>query len=185
MLKRRSFAKFRVVASLALIAGSGLLINHTLTARDDATGKTGAEVILTVSGEVEQRLELKRADLAAMPRRKVTVMEHDAKPVEFEGVPLHEILRKAGAALGDRLRGESVSLVVLVGAPDGYRASFGMAELDPAFTDHEAILADRRNGMPLEEAQGPLRLIVPHEKRHARWVRSVDSITVILPQVSK
>ena len=33
------------------------------------------------------------------------------------------------------------------------------------------LLADHRDGQPLSTAEGPLRLVVPDEKRHARWVR--------------
>jgi hypothetical protein len=40
------------------------------------------------------------------------------------------------------------------------------------------LLADRRDGQPLAAAEGPLRLVVPDEKRHARWVRQVRSCTV-------
>ena len=45
-----------------------------------------------------------------------------------------------------------------------------------AFTDRVVLLADRRDNQPLPTAEGPLRLVIPDEKRHARWVRQVVSI---------
>jgi len=163
------------IAAICLYAGT-----ETIVASGEPR-KFAADGSLVVTGEVERKLELKLEDLAAMPRSKVTVKGPDAKPVEYEGVPLHEILKMAGVASGERLRGEAVSLVVLVAAPDGYRASFGIAELDPAFTDRIVLLADLRDGKPLADTEGPLRLVIPHEKRHARWVRTVESVTVYLP----
>jgi len=63
-----------------------------------------------------------------------------------------------------------------VEAADGYRVVFAVAELDPASTDRVVLLADRRDGKPLVGAQGPLRIVVPDEKRHSRWVRQVISL---------
>jgi DMSO/TMAO reductase YedYZ molybdopterin-dependent catalytic subunit len=143
--------------------------------------EVSSETILKVTGEVERPLTLKQTDLARLPRTKVSVTEHGNERAEFEGVQLHEILKSAGVAHGERLRGEAVSLVVLVGAPDGYRVSFGIADLDPGFTDRVVLLADHRNGELLSDPQGPLRLVVPDDKRHGRWVRTVESITVVLP----
>jgi hypothetical protein len=35
-----------------------------------------------------------------------------------------------------------------------------------------------RDGKPLSETEGPLRIVVPHDKRQARWVRQVTSLTI-------
>ena len=63
-------------------------------------------------------------------------------------------------------------------ASDGYRADFALAELDPDFSDKMILLADRRDGKPMAEPVGPLRLIAPDDKRPARWVRMVESVAV-------
>ena len=70
-----------------------------------------------------------------------------------------------------------MALYLLVEAADGYRVIFALPELDPAFTERVVLLADHRDGQPLSTAEGPLRLVVPDEKRHARWVRQVGSCT--------
>jgi len=53
---------------------------------------------------------------------------------------------------------------------------FALPELDPAFSDRIILLADRRDGKLLAGKEGPLRVIVPGEKRHARWIRQVIAL---------
>jgi Oxidoreductase molybdopterin binding domain len=70
---------------------------------------------------------------------------------------------------------------VLATAADGYRVVYSLAELDPAFLDSDVLVADQMNGAPLDEREGPLKLVAPHDKRPARWVRMLKSITVVVP----
>jgi hypothetical protein len=67
---------------------------------------------------------------------------------------------------------------LIASAPDGYRVLFSLTEFDPAFSDRVILLADRRDGQPLDNREGPLRLVVPGDKRHARWIRGVDALEV-------
>jgi len=113
-----------------------------------------------------------------MPQVTEHVADEKGNPVTYVGVPLSEILARAGAPLGKALRGKQMTLYLLVTASDGYRALFALAELDPAYTDKIVLLADRRDGHPLAAAEGPLRFVVPGEKRHARWVRNVTTLSI-------
>ena len=83
---------------------------------------------------------------------------------------------------GDGLRGPNMAICVLADAKDGYRVVFALPELDPGFSDNEILLVDRANGEPLSATQGPLRVVVPHEKRPARWIRNVQRIQVVRVQ---
>jgi len=56
---------------------------------------------------------------------------------------------------------------------------FSLAELDSGITDSDLIVADTIDGNPLGEKVGPLRIVAPHEKRPARWVRMLKSLTVV------
>ncbi len=40
------------------------------------------------------------------------------------------------------------------------------------------LLADRRDGQPISTKEGPLRIVVPGEKKFARWVRQVIKLRV-------
>src|SRR5262249_46171945 len=134
-------------------------------------------ILLTVSGEVEHPLRLTAKDLSRLPRRSIHAAEH-GKEADFAGVPLSSVLQLAGIPAGERLRGKGVVKYLLVDAKDGYRVVFALAELDSAFTDREVLLADRRDGKPLSEEEGPLRIVVPGEKRPARWVRQVRELKI-------
>jgi DMSO/TMAO reductase YedYZ molybdopterin-dependent catalytic subunit len=135
-------------------------------------------VLLTVGGEVAHPLKLTADDLAKLPRRTVRANTHDGKEASFDGVELSDVLKLAGVNFGEQLRGKELALFLVVGAADGYRAVFALPELDHAFTDRVVILADRRDGKPLAEKEGPLRIVVADEKREARWVRQVVTFTI-------
>ncbi len=117
-------------------------------------------------------------ELDAMPRETAGVVDEKGNHATYDGVPLIEILRRVGSPSGHDMRGKQVTLYLLVGASDGYHAVFAIAELDPAFADRHVLLADKRDGVPLSSNEGPFRIIAPEEKRHARWVRNVISLSV-------
>lgn len=137
------------------------------------------ETGLNISGEVGRPLKLTQADLAKLLRHTERAKDHDGVEAAFAGVALVDVLRLAGVTLGEQLRGKTLTTYLLVKAADGYQVVFALAELDPGFTDRVIFLADRRDGQPLSTAEGPFRIIVPGEKRHARWVRQVTTLTVL------
>ena len=114
------------------------------------------------------------AQISKLPHLTVAVQIHD-RPTQFEGVPLSSVLSLAGILLGDALRGPRMSDVLVEGAVDGNKVAFALAETDPAFATREIILADMRDGKPLDTMEGPLRVVAPGDKRPARWVRQVSS----------
>jgi DMSO/TMAO reductase YedYZ molybdopterin-dependent catalytic subunit len=137
------------------------------------------EARLSINGNVERPLQLTPADLVKLSRHTERVKDHDGVDASFSGVALVEILRLAGVALGEQLRGKALTTYLLVKAADGYQVVFALPELDSGFTDRVIFLADQRDGKPLSAKEGPLRIIVPGEKRHARWVRQVTDLTVV------
>lgn len=135
---------------------------------------------LRIGGEVSTPLVLTVADLKKMPRKTLSVVNpHDNKTETYEGVLLEELLKSAGVAQGEKLRGALMATYVIAEAEDGYRVVFSLAELDSGVLDCDISVADTMNGEPLAPKQGPYRLVAPHEKRPARWVRMLKSITVI------
>jgi hypothetical protein len=115
-----------------------------------------------------------------MPRRTLKVVNaHDKKTEVYEGVALEELLRRAGVPQGEQLRGPEMATYVIAEAEDGYRVVFSLAELDSGFLEADVLVADTMDGAPLGANQGSFRLVAPHEKRPARWVRMLKSITVV------
>jgi hypothetical protein len=97
----------------------------------------------------------------------------------YEGVPLRALLEKAGATFGETIRGKRLASYLLVEAADGYRVVIALPELDPAFTEKQVILAVLKDGKPLDAKEGPYRIMIPDEKRMARWVRQVSSLKIM------
>jgi hypothetical protein len=118
------------------------------------------------------------AQLANSPHVAVKVQDHDTQ-AQFEGVPLGTVLSSAGVQLGDKLRGPRMTEALLVEAADGYKVVFALAEADSAFATREIIVADKRDGKPLDAKEGPLRIVVPGDKRAARWVRQVTTLRIV------
>jgi DMSO/TMAO reductase YedYZ molybdopterin-dependent catalytic subunit len=147
-------------------------------ARAQTAAPSAAE--LKVGGAVSTPLTLTIADLKAMPRKTLTVVNpHDKQTEKYEGVALEEILHLAGVPKGEALRGPAMATYVLAEAADGYRVDFSLAELDAGIVESEVIVADTMDGAPLGDKLGPFRLVAPHEKRPARWVRMPKSLTVV------
>jgi DMSO/TMAO reductase YedYZ molybdopterin-dependent catalytic subunit len=148
------------------------------SASSKASSRTDSPALLQVIGEVSHPLALSAADLAKFKHQTVRAKRHDGIESQYEGVRLVDILAKAGVPVGSDLRGSAMALYLVVEASDGYRAAFALAELDPAFTDRVILLADRRDGQPLSARDGPLQIVVPGEKKHARWVRQAIKLKV-------
>ena len=89
-----------------------------------------------------------------------------------------DLLRLAGVPLGKDLRGDRMLTYLVVEATDSYRVVFALPEIDPAFTERTILLVDRHDHQPLSPHDGPLQVIVPGEKRHARKVRQVTAFTI-------
>ncbi len=136
-------------------------------------------VALRVTGDVPNHLDLGLADIAAFQRQTIRVTDEKGNRVEYGGVPVAEILEKAGAPLGKELKGPNMALGLIASAADGYRVLFSLAEFDAAFSDRVIVLADRRDGKPLDTREGPLRFVVRGDKRHARWIRGVTTLEVL------
>jgi DMSO/TMAO reductase YedYZ molybdopterin-dependent catalytic subunit len=137
-----------------------------------------AQSFVTVSGEVSNPMKLTPEALARLPRQSVKARDHGGVEAEYEGVPLAEILKQAGAKLGQDNRGPALASYLMVEASDNYKAVFAIPEFDPSFNDRMIILADHRDGKPLDAKHGPFQVIVPGEKKQARWVRMVVTLRV-------
>jgi hypothetical protein len=138
----------------------------------------GSALQLTVQTEPGKQVVLGRSDLEALPHVKVNVADL-ASPANFEGVTLKSVLEKAGVSFGESMKGKRLADCLLVEAADGYRAVIALPETDPAFTDKQILLTFLRDGKPLGEKEGPCRIVIPDEKRMARWLRQVTTLKIV------
>jgi hypothetical protein len=134
--------------------------------------------IETAEGKVISTTTVTETEMRTMPQITVKVKEHEGE-ASYSGVSLHELVARAGAPSGPKLHGKALAAYVLATAKDGYQVVYTLTEMDPAFTDDHVIVADRINGAPLPEKQGPFRLVAGHDKKPARALRMLDKIEVI------
>ena len=137
-----------------------------------------AQTSISVEGEVARPLKLTPTDIGRMKNVEVTAADRDGKEHRYSGVPVYEILQQAGVTLGPQLRGENMSKYLLVKSGDGYEVLFSLPEVDSTFASRVIILADKMDGQPLPAGKGPFRIVVPGEKKPARWIWEVTTMTV-------
>jgi DMSO/TMAO reductase YedYZ molybdopterin-dependent catalytic subunit len=166
------------VVRIQLLAGA-IALALSLVQQPNAPAKNSLATELKIWGDVVTPLTLSASDLKNMPRQTLKVVNpHEKKEEVYEGVAVRELLRSAGVPQNDKLRGRAMAIYVVAEASDGYRVVFSLAELDSDFQDSEVIVADTLNSSPLGEKQGPFKMVAPHDKRPARWIRMLKSLTV-------
>jgi hypothetical protein len=131
---------------------------------------------LTVQTDSGKQVLLTRGDIEALPHTQVTA---GPEQTAFEGVALKGVLEKAGIVFGESLKGKRLASCLVVQAVDGYRVVIALPELYPAFTGKQVLLVFLRNGKPLDEKEGPYRIVIPDEKRMARWVKQLATLKIV------
>ena len=61
---------------------------------------------------------------------------------------------------------------------DSYRVLYSLAEVDPSIHTGDVIVADTLDGQKLGK-DGAFKMVSSEERRPARWVRNLTSISVI------
>ena len=133
---------------------------------------------VTVEGEVMKPLKLTVDELANMKAIEVKAKDKDGKEHMFKGVQLVDVLDSAGVTLGGQLRGKNLMKYVHIKALDGYEIIFSLSEIDPSIAGQTIILAYQVDGAALPKGEGPFRIVVPGDKKHARWIREISSIHI-------
>ena len=186
---KMSFWRKSFVSSVLLMCLTwtlGLWLVDSGWTQDKSTEAVGtnaqAEESLDLLGDLPHPHRMEASALHQLPRMEVRITDpHDpGKEIVYAGPSLIEVLKAGGLLLDPGMAGirDTVAMTVLVSATDGYRAAFALAELEPELTDRVILLADTKDGQPLPPHEGPFRIIVPNEKRPARWVRQVSAVTV-------
>lgn len=122
---------------------------------------------------------LTAAEFRALPHHQLRVAaENSSDSTTVSGVAMWDLLQRAGVPSPQASgRQRAATYVRLVGA-DGQTALFALVELDPGFSRKIVLVADQRDGRPLDTTEGPWRVIAPDDIRHARWVRGLARIDV-------
>jgi len=134
---------------------------------------------LTIKTYEGKTLTLSPGELAALPHKSVTVFNAHSKAQEqYAGVPLADLLAKVGVPTGESVRGKLFLIGVVATGTDGYGVLYSLAEVDPAIHTGEVIVADTLDGQKLSK-DGAFKMVSSEERRPARWVRNLTSISVV------
>ena len=126
-----------------------------------------------------QQLILDLATLQAMPQVTVSVFNAHAKQEEtYTGPLVSDVLAKVGVALDEKSQHELLDSYVIATGTDGYFVIFSAAEVQPGLHKAQAIVAISQAGQPLG-SHGAFQLIDPLDVKPARWVRNLNSLTVV------
>jgi hypothetical protein len=153
----------------------------TVTAQDmdHHSRPTVPSAQLKISGLDGKSITLSQEEFAALPHKTVSVFNSHSKTNErYSGVPLADLLAKVGVPLGEQVKGKLFLTGIVAEGTDNYDVLYALAEVDPSIHAGDVIVADSVDGLKLEK-DGAFKMVSTEEKRPARWVRNLTSITVV------
>lgn len=121
---------------------------------------------VSLEGEFEKQLSISRTDLEKLPPVEIKAKDKEGREQVYKGVNLFNVLQTAGIPATSK----SFLSYIQVTGKDNYKVIFTLTELDPVFTSQQIVLA-------IEPAS--FRIVVPNDKKHARWVRDVAAIKLV------
>lgn len=121
------------------------------------------------------------AQLQRLPVRTATVLAHDGEANTYAGALLWDVMALACPTIPAAAKRDRIGMAVRIDASDDYHAVIALMEADTSFRKEPVLLCWQKNGQPLDAHDGPLQLIVPEDRRHARNVRHATKLTVVSP----
>jgi hypothetical protein len=181
---RRSRLRPLAVAVIAIVSVLAVSVSGVLAHnRTHKPPKPSAAGSFVVTGNVQQRLRLSVADLAAMPnQQRVEVTYRAGSGTEhrvFTGPLLLDVLATAVPNFDPAIKNDKLRHYISVTASDAYQALVAYGELDPSFENKQILLAVTQDGVSLAD-QGP-RLVVPGDVAGGRYVTGVVKVKINKP----
>lgn len=136
-----------------------------------APGSLELAGLLDHPGPVELALvEAGPAHAAIDPQR---VHGKEAPARSYSGVKVFDLLDAAGLRLDENANEDFLGKVVVARSADGSAVVLAGGEIEPRFMNGNALVAARRDGVPLEDGEGPFRLVVPYDRNPGRWAKQL------------
>jgi hypothetical protein len=174
-----------VIAAIAMVLALAVSVSGVV-AHDGGqrSPRALAAGSFAVTGNVQHKLRLSVADLAAMPdQHSVDVTYHAGSATEhhvFTGPLLLDVLTRAIPHFDPAIKNDKLRHYVSVTASDAYQALVAYGELDPSFENKQILLAVTQDGISLAD-QGP-RLVVPGDVAGGRYVTGVVKVKLDKPR---
>ncbi|MGA7242596.1 MAG: hypothetical protein WBX19_05410 [Terracidiphilus sp.] len=176
----RRFQSFSHAFAVSIVAVALALASTNAAAQEmDHSRAAVPSTQLTIRALDGKSMTFTPEDIAAMPHKSVSVYNHHTKANEtYSGIPLADLLGKVGVPLGENVRGKLFLIGVVAEGTDHYGVLYALAEIEPSIHTGDVIVADSIDGQKLGK-DGVFKIVSTEEKRPARWVRNLASITVI------
>ena len=127
----------------------------------------------------DHSVDLSVADLQALPQTTLSVFNaHNEQNETYSGPLVSDVLARAGVTLSEQTQHHILDSYVLATGTDGYFVVYSGAELQPGLHKAQPIVAIAQSGHPLTTS-GAFQLIDPIDVKPARWVRNLESLTVV------
>jgi hypothetical protein len=118
-------------------------------------------------------------DLKALPQKTLTVKNgHTGAQETYSGVAVGDLLAKLGFAFDNASAKRTYHSYVRAEGTDGYWVLYSASELTPTLRETESLIATGVDGKPLGD-EGTFKIVLAGERRPARWVRNLQSLTVV------
>ena len=119
------------------------------------------------------------ADLQALPQRTLRVHNgHNNQDETYTGVGLDDLLAKYGVSLANGNAHKVYHSYLKAEGTDKYWVLYSASELESEMATWESIIAIAMDGKPLAE-DGAFKIVAGGERRPARWVRNLTSLTIV------
>ena len=138
-------------------------------------------VSIRVVGDVETPGEWTadriRKDLAADVREVTVTLK--GKQSKAHCVPLLSLVDAAKLKVDPKIRKHRIAFVISVRGRDGYTAAFSVGEVEAELGKRDVWVALDHDGVAFDAEHAPVEILVLGDEKFARWVRGVESISVI------
>lgn len=122
---------------------------------------------------------LKLDDLLNLPQTTVHVHNaHSNKDEEYTGPLLSVVLERAGLSVSKETEPLILHSTVVATGTDRYFVLYSAAEVEPAFSHGQVIVAVMKSGEP-DETGGLIQLINTDGAKPARWVHGLANLNVV------
>ena len=162
--------------ALASLGSSGEVCAQDAGSSQRAAAERSVTLTFTVGGVSRQ---FSRSDLLKMPQSTLTVHNaHANRDETYMGVALSDLLSAAGLPFNKDTQHTFLRSYVRAQGTDFYFVLYSAAEIEPEINSSRALVATSIDGRDLGD-EGQFKLVSNAEKRPARWVRNLTSITLV------
>jgi len=168
-----------VIGLTVCVCGSMAWAQMPMGAAPAAAAKPKAPLSTSLSMTVTGKtMTFTVAQLETMPQKTITVdNEHTKNKESYTGVPLETLLAQCGATYTPATQKMFLHSTVRAIGTDQYFVIYSASEVESGLHAGDVIVATKMNGGSLGD-DGRIKLISTEDKKPARWVRNLVSITV-------